>query len=491
MAFRRNIINLQKIKQKKKNKPEVSEYTCMKQLKTILILFWAFNSSSQAGKEVFTEANFIALVKQNHPVAKQAAIQVEMAKANLTSARGAFDPIVAVAADRKTFDGKNYYFHTNPELKIPTPIGVDIKAGAESNGGINLSSETTPGNSSYAGVEVALLKGLLIDNRRAALQQAKIFTQQTQQDQLAIINNLLFDAYNSYWQWAGAYQLYSIYSKFLQISNDRLRLVRISYQNGDRALIDTIEAYTQVQNFELLQNEAFMKLNTARLELSNFLWFSEDTAYIIAPNYVPDTIAFNMNMPLTALDETIQLAMQQNPALRSYNFKLEALEVEKRLKFQSLLPTLNVKANLLNKDYYVFKNFNNVLLENNYKWGVDFKIPLFLREGRGEYKKAKLKIAETNLELDNKRWETETKIRNYYNEAVQLKEQLNIVQGAYNNYNTLLKAEVLRFNNGESSLFLINTRENKVIEAAQKQVELRIKFFKSYYGINWAAGLLR
>nr|MBP9214387.1 TolC family protein [Chitinophagaceae bacterium] len=146
---------------------------------------------------------------------------------------------------------------------------------------------------------------------------------------------------------------------------------------------------------------------------------------------------------------------------------------------------------LLNKDYYVLKGFNAALLENNYKWGIDFKLPLFIREGRGEYKKAKLKITETNLQLNAKRWEVENKIRTYFTEANLLQQQLSIINSAYNNYNTLLKTEVLKFKNGESSLFVINSRENKLIETLQKQIELRIKYFKAVYAVEWAAGLLR
>ena len=462
----------------------------MKKIIFLFLLFYNFCNAQTEKKILLTPEQFISQVRKFHPVAKQANIQIQKADAEILAAKGAFDPILGLNTDNKTFDGKNYFFYTNPELKIPTPIGVDVKTGVENNGGQFLNSEVTTGRTSYAGVEVALLKGLLIDNRRATLQQARIFRNQSEQVRLRILNDLLFEAYISYWQWAGAYQLYTIYSKFLEISTDRLRLVRIAFTNGDRALVDTIEAYTQVQSFQILQTDALLKLNTSRFEISNFLWLQNDSAYLLPNEYVPDSLQFAINIAPISLEATIESASQSNPSLRSYNFKLDALEVERKLKFQSLLPVLNFKYNLLNKDYYVFKGLNNNLLENNYKWGVDFKLPLFLREGRGEYKKTKLKIVETNLELNTKRWEIENKIRNYFNEASLLQVQINTIQSAYNNYNTLLKAEVLRFNNGESSLFLVNNREIKVIETLQKQVELRVKYFKAKYAIDWAAGIL-
>lgn len=440
---------------------------------------------------LFTAEDFIQQLKQYHPVAKQANILVEKAAAELLASRGGFDPAVTAYASRKTFDGKNYYFYTNPELKIPTWIGLDVKAGLESNGGQYLNSEITAGNTSYLGLEVPLAKGLLLDKRRAALQQAKIFRDQSEQERLQVLNDLLFDAYNSYWQWAGSYILYALYNKFLEVAKERFRLVHIAYINGDRSAMDTLEAYTQVQSFAMLRADGLMKVNDAAFDLSNYLWQENDSAYSLPAAYVPDTVRFGENLQPLPVEQIVNTAFLENPVLRSYNYKLDALDVERRLKFQSLLPVLNAKANLLNKDYNVFKGVNAAFIENNYKWGIDFKLPLFLREGRGGYRQAKLKIAETNYALTSKRWEIENKIRSYYNQFVQLHTQLTIMQSAFNNYNTLLRQEDMRFRNGESSLFVINSRENKLIETAQKMVELRIKYQKAYYAVQWVGGLLR
>ena len=442
--------------------------------------------------QVFTSEAFIQQVKQYHPVAKQAGIQVLKASADVQSARGGFDPVFTYEGSNKTFDGKNYYFYNNPELKIPTALGgLDIKTGLESNGGSYLNSEASGAKASYLGVEMPLGKGLIIDKRRATMQQAKLFQSQSRQEQLKMLNDLLFTAYNAYWQWAGAYQMYSIYDRYYGIALNRLRLVKLAYQAGDRSAIDTIEAQTQVESFAAMRFEAAQKINYAELEISNYLWQENDSAYLLPKNYLPDTLQFVRNFQEQGLNDLLGRSVNENPGLRSYEFKLNSLEVEKKLKFQSILPTVNVKANLLNKGYNVIKGVNGAFLENNYKWGLDVKLPLFLREGRGDYNKAKLKIQETNLEFNAKKWETENKIRNYFNEANLLQQQISNVQAAYNGYNALFRAENLKFQNGESTLFLVNARENKLIETAEKLVNLRIKYFKAKYATEWAAGLLR
>lgn len=463
-------------------------------MKKIALIFFTLPlvvTAQTEKKKIFSADDFIQQVKQYHPVAKQAGIILEKAKAELQSARGGFDPTLTFEASKKTFDGTNYYYYNNPELKIPTPIGVDVKTGLEDNGGRYLTSEVTAGQTSYLGVEVALGKGLLTDKRRSALRQAKIFQKQSEQERLKEINNLLFDAYVTYWQWAGAFQQAQTFNKYVVVANNRLRLVAIAYQNGDKALTDTVEAFVQVQNYQMQLAEAQIKLNTAVLELSNYLWLENDSAYLLPINFIPDTIQFNKTFVPLPLEQLINQAIIENPSLKSYNYKLDALELEKKLKFQGLLPTLNVKANLLNKDYNVFKGVKAGYLQNNYKYGIDFKMPLFLREGRSDYKKAKLKIQEINLEYQSKKWQIENKVKNYFTESALLLQQLIIAQNTYNNYEFLLRNEVLKFSNGESSLFMLNSREAKVIEMQQKIIDLRVKYFKAKYATEWSAGILK
>jgi len=55
----------------------------------------------------------------------------------------------------------------------------------------------------------------------------------------------------------------------------------------------------------------------------------------------------------------------------------------------------------------------------------------------------------------------------------------------------LLRVEEVKLKLGESSLFLVNSRENKLLETEQKYAEVRSKFFNSLISIQAAAGALR
>jgi outer membrane protein TolC len=448
-------------------------------------------SSTGQEKEILTPQTFIEQVKKFHPIAKQAFLLTENAAANLLTARGGFDPKVEMNAQQKSLDGVRYYQYTAPELKIPTPLGVELKAGFEKSSGQYINPELTNGVSSYLGAEISLLNGLLLDKRRATLRQAKLYRSQSEEERSAMINDLLLEAYTSYWQWAAAYQSYSIYNNYVDNATKRMRLVKLTYQNGDRSLADTVEAYTQLQSYQLLQSEALQELNNRTIDLSQYLWDENTQPHLLAEKFMPDTARLNTQDPLQNVEELTKQVPFLHPEAKTYQYKLQGLEVERKLKLQSFLPVVNLKANVLSKGYYNYKGLDGAYLDNNNKLGISIKMPLLLRQEQGEYRKVQIKTRETQLQLSQKIWALQNKVRQYYNEAVRLREQLQIASGIINNIAFLLKTEELRFSQGESSLFLINSRENKTLEMQQKLVQLRLKQIKAVYSIQWAAGVLQ
>jgi outer membrane protein TolC len=445
-------------------------------------------------QNILTLDHVFDIVRKYHPIARQARLMVDSAEANRLAAKGGFDPSFYISNERKTFDGKNYYFYTNPELKIPTWYGIDFKAGLEDNGGERLTADVTRGRSSYVGATLPLLKNLVTDRRRTTLQQARIIVKQSEAARRNELNNLLYDAATAYWNWVREYQVYKVTTNVISVNEARLQLVRRSFFGGDRAAIDTVEALTQLQNFQFMASEAQYRWMSAGFELSNFLWLENEQPFQLPANIIPDT-AWNVlhvnQYPVPSLEDALATAKDNHPKIQTINQKIEVLEAERRLKFQSLLPLLNFNYNFLNKGYEPWKGVGRNVFENNYKYGVEFGLPLFLRQGRGEYRGAKIKIQATDLQRDQAMLEIENKVRDYFNQLVTLRNQVKIYEDAYDNYVRLLRAEETKFSIGESSLFLLNSRENKVLEIRQKLLELKTKFFKSLVAVEWAAGNLK
>ena len=131
------------------------------------------------------------IVMRFHPVARQADLQIEKAKADLTISRAGFDPTLENTNARKTFDGTAYYNYNRPEITIPTWFGVEVRAGLEYLSGNRTDPTDTKGETSYIGFSVPIAKNLLMDKRRAALQTARIFRDASAVEKRNMINNLL------------------------------------------------------------------------------------------------------------------------------------------------------------------------------------------------------------------------------------------------------------------------------------------------------------
>ena len=94
---------------------------------------------------------------------------------------------------------------------------------------------------------------------------------------------------------------------------------------------------------------------------------------------------------------------------------------------------------------YTSTNYNI----NNYKWGVEFKMPLLLRKERGDLKLAELKIQENELLLNNKSQELLNKYQAYVNEWQATNEQIGIFEETVRLYEQMFTAERRLFEIGE------------------------------------------
>ena len=454
----------------------------------ILISFWAI-LSAQAQPNTLSQQQLLEIVTLYHPVARQAALNMDIARAEVRIARGAFDPSLQMGSSRKELDGVLYYDHAQYEVKVPVWYGIDLHAGMESLYGSKTNPTETKGASSYVGFSIPVVKNLFMDKRRAALKQAQVFQDLSEVEQQVTLNNLLQEAAKAYWDWWEQYAVYQLFTAAMANAEKRLHMVRTTYQVGERPAIDTLEALTQLQSFKLQQNEIGMRLNQARLELSVYLWQKEKLPYELPEEVVPETTPTAIPEPMQSQESLLQ-AVAHHPQLQQYPYKLEALQIERRLKFQSLLPSVYLKYNQLYPSHNLMKNFVTPWLNNNYRYGISVSVPLRLSEGRGEYRKANLKIEQTRLEQVYKKAAIENKVRQYYVEWQQLQQQVALQQQSVSMLQSLQRGEEQKFFNGESSLFLINSREAKTLESQQKLLELQSKYQKAINNTLWAAGLL-
>jgi outer membrane protein TolC len=105
--------------------------------------------------------------------------------------------------------------------------------------------------------------------------------------------------------------------------------------------------------------------------------------------------------------------------------------------------------------------------------------PLFLRKERGDLKLARLKMQDTEFEMDATRVNLQNKINALKQELESYVTQNEITTEMVSDYERMLVAEERKFQLGESSLFLVNSRESKLIDGQLKAIEIQNKFFST------------
>lgn len=460
----------------------------MKSRNSIIILFallFCQLFSAQDSLRI-SAREFIAIVKAYHPLAIKYQLQNKIAKSEITRARGNFDPVLGGKLGEKNIDGVQYYRQKNLELGIPTWYGIDLTGSYNYLDGEKINNSDTKGGLYQFGITVPLAKNLLYDKRRALLEQAKYALTMTEAEQAVLTNDLLLEAENTYWEWVKNFEIYRLQQKAVAINKSRLELTKKTYEFGERPAIDTVEAASQLQSFQLQERDAFLNFVKSTQDLQLFLWKENQEMYDMTSMIYPADNTANSEA-FSNFEMLVQTMDTQNPerhlSVLYYFQKGNILESERRLKWQSFLPKLDFTYNFFNKENYRADYLP--LFDNNFQYGLKLEIPLFQREAKANYQIAKLKIEQNALDTQVKKREIETKIQTYKNEIMNYHSQIDIARNNLTNYQRLLQAEEIRYSNGESSLFLINSRENKMIDAQEKFILLNNKFLKSYNKLKW------
>ncbi|MEM6377927.1 MAG: TolC family protein [Bacteroidota bacterium] len=443
---------------------------------------------------------YFDLVLANHPIVRQAGLLNAEADAYELKARGGFDPKLKGGFDHKSFDNKDYFTIGEVAVEVPTWYGLEVKAGFNWTDGVFLNPENflPAGGQAEFGFTANLLQGLVIDRRRADLQTAKIMLDRNEAERRALVNDILLAANESYWDWVAASNIVGVYEEAYDLAIVRFDGLRESYRLGYKAAVDTLESQIQVQNRLTELQEAQLKEIESRLKLSNFLWSRDNIPLELSPQVPAPNLDIMPVLSITtdSLRQLLRMLPGQHPMLQEMGFKLDQLEIQERLNREMLKPQLQVSYNLLADavNFNPTPNTENQALRNilseNYKFGVALRFPLFLRKERADLTLTRIKVQETTLKIDQKRLELQNKINNYVNTVNTLNQQIDQFIAMVDNYRDLLYAENEKFRLGSSSLFLINSREQKLIETQEKLIKTQSKFQKNNIAVLGAAGTL-
>jgi outer membrane protein TolC len=465
----------------------------MKPIIAILVaIILSLHAPAQDSSRSLSLQDYISILAQYHPIARQAGLLTDRAKAELHLARGGFDAMLYSDYDSKRYNGVQYYSLFENQIKIPAWYGIEVKAGYDLAYGDYLDPESKipKDGLGYLGISLPLGKNLFLDKKRATLRQAKIYQSSSRAEQQAMLNDLLLDGIKTYYEWSQDYQLLQVAAQARQLAATRLRGSSLLSRHGDRARMDSVEALTVYQARDYLYQQSLLEYRTALLDLTAYLWTADGQPLAPDTSMIPTSIDTSYMYRTLRADLAEHLQGQLSPAhpiLQAYTYKLQSLQLERKLKIENLKPELNLKYNFITSRFSPTGSAGDYLA-NNYKVGVQFAMPISFAQARADLKLIKLKIQDTQYTLAQKNLQLHNKLRASCYELIALQQQSMIYSQSIVNLQALLRGEEMLFDAGESSIFMVNNREVKLLEARSKLNQLQAKYYKTEAAIKWALG---
>lgn len=442
----------------------------------------------------FTLEAFYRLILKYHPVAKQARLLPEVARQEIRLARGSFDPKLEAEYLLKHYNKTEYYRLFDGSVKLPTRSPVTPTVGLERNTGERLNREHYISGEHdftqiYAGFSIPLGQGLMTDKRRTALRQSEIFSDMMDVEQINVINELLLKAAKDYWDWYHSYYNFRLAANTAQIAEEILRRTKANFEGGEAASIDTVQARITFQERQVSRMESLTDWRNNTIRISTYLWDSLMNPVELSPAHVPVREMEVTVLPETSLEELVNQARVNHPDIRKLGFELQQMELERRLVSEFMKPRFNVSYYLLNQPFYVHGFNSEFTFNDNYKFGFDLSIPLFLRKERAKVAQIKVKLAARRYDRELARRQIINEVNIAYrlllNNGVVLQEQQAMVA----NYYSLMNAELINLQHGESDLFKINLQQEKLFNAESKLIRIMADYEKQKATLYWSAGV--
>jgi len=434
---------------------------------------------------VLTLDAFLERVRRFNPAVTSIRLTGDRAAATLQGARGAFDPTLVSGYEYKTQNGgdKLNVLRTGLDVPFNLPMSpsliVDYRRGLGSS--IDPSVKTTVDGETSVGLAFEPLSGLFLDKKQASLQNARLEPRRVNAQQAEERNRLLLEATRAYWKWVESVRKVEVTEDLLELATRRRNLVIRQAQTGEAAAIDSTEAKLAVANRRDQLAASEKTAAQARVKLATYLWRPdgrpEAFAFAPPPDFAPDGID---GFDAAAAS---QAALNRRPELRRLEMKRRQAAIEERLARGQQRPDLKLKAQVVSFE-------NGPTDVSDVKLGFEISQPLFFRDDRSDADLARIERRQVTLKKDQTRRKIRADVEGAFVDLRQSRRQVEAARERVELARRLQEAEQRRFEVGESTLFLVNRREQDLAKARKALVAARAGVARAVAEVRWATGTI-
>ncbi len=401
------------------------------------------------------------------------------ARGDQLSADGAFDLMLrGEAYDRLTgtFDGNFASAEARQGLR---PFGAEVFASYRLSSGRFPTSESSFNTTDFGQVRIgamfSLLRNRRIDQRRFAIDDTRIASEQASVDVLLVQLNVQLEALRAYWRWVGAGEEVRVFEELLEIAEARQVGLRRGVREGATASIALTENEQNLLRRRTLLEESRRNLQTAANSLSFFLRDSKSQMVIPRREQLPSLAQLGR---LPATDELLAAerneVLERRPELRTLRLANERAANRIELRRNDLQPSLEGRAEVRQSigpgpaGMPTFDQGTDTLV------GLTFSVPLQRRDARGRLARAEAELRELELRERRIADQIEVEIDNILatlNAAIRLS---SLATEEVQQANTMVQAERNRFRLGAGDFFLVNLREEAAADAQIRAIRAEL-----------------
>lgn len=429
-------------------------------------------------------------IDRTHPLLRGAGAEKTIARGKMLKALGAFEPTLVNDTELERFipssdPGKDTQTvgYNDTLIEVLHTSGFRGSAGLRQAIGDARIPDLSFGDGSQQvvlGGFLPLLRGLMINPERAALQRSELAAPRAEIKIAQTRQDLFLAAAYQFWEWVAAAKLLDVQKRALTVAQHRHKQVEERANAGAVAAIDVTEAGQEVHRRREVAITARRRLEEEQFKLSMFLW--DNGSPTVPPiDRVPD---FPVERGMPTKDDVLNhklKAMSERPEVKELEVEAKINNIDLALAKNNLLPSLDLEA-------APARSPEKFVLGLGYRFGVELRFPLLQRRSRGEVLQAQGQAERLVMAQQYRENQVVVDVDNALSAIERARERMEEASQARRLAEIVEEGERFRFNVGSSSVLFVNLRERNTIDAENQVVRAKVEYHKSLALYQWAIG---
>ena len=420
--------------------------------------------------ETVTPAIVLDSVDRFHPKILAAEQDALAARADFTRARGGFDPTLEGKATGIPY-GDYEYGLAQVLLRQATPFwGLSVFGGWGYGRGDVPSYKgeeaTSSGGEAQFGVELPLLRGGPIDERRADIARSGYFVDVANWKAQETVLALKRDALRSYWIWFAAGHRVAVAEELLRLAEERDIALRQRVERGDLPRIEQLDNQRTILSRRGLVVKAQRAFEKAAIKLSLFLRQENGRPILGVLQQLPAIGDESSYVTIDLIEQDIERALATRPEVRQLELREQQIRVNEKLSANERLPNLDISVIQgidIGSEPYLSERGET-------RFGLNLKWPILMRRGRGKQAKALAQIAALRAQQQFLRDLLRADILDAHSALTAAHQRLLLAREERTIAHQVEQLERDRLDLGGTNLLTVNLRERFAAEAERKAI---------------------